>query len=234
MNTAHQPINRPLLILVSGLLSNEYVWRHQIDYLRDFASIRIVLSKEDTSEKMVRAILDNAPPTFALAGHSMGGWVCLEVMRVAPDRVIKLCLLNTTARNDSDEKRAKREKMILRAKQERFHEITEELVSSFVYNPHLKESVKEMFLSMGAEVFIQQEQAMLGRRECFSILPRIGCPTLVIHASKDKNFSFEEHEELAAKIPNAKLAVIEDSGHMSPLEMPQAVTALLRCWLLWF
>lgn len=234
MNTTQQSTERLPLILVSGLLSNEYVWSHQVSHLSQQASINIASPVEDTPEKMVRTILDKAPPVFALAGHSMGGWVCLEIMRVAPARVIKLCLLNTTARNDSDEKRAKREEMILRAKQGHFYEIAEEMASCFVYNSHLKESVKDMFLCVGAEAFIQQEEAMINRRECLSILPRIACPTLVIHAAQDKIFSLEEHEELATKIPNAKLAVIEDSGHMSPLEMPQAVTALLRYWLSYF
>lgn len=234
MDITQQPTHRLPLILVSGLLSNEHVWEHQVNHLRQLASINIACPTENTPEKMVQTILDKAPPVFALAGHSMGGWVCLEIMRAAPARVIKLCLLNTTARGDSDEKKAKRKKMILRTKQGRFYEVAEELASCFVYNPHLKESIKEMFLCIGAEVFIQQEEAMISRRESFSILPRIDCPTLVIHAAKDKIFSLEEHEELATKIPNAKLAVVEDSGHMSPLEMPQAITALLRCWLSWF
>jgi pimeloyl-ACP methyl ester carboxylesterase len=233
VNATQQPIDRSPLILISGLLSNEYVWLHQVSHLSQLASISVACPTENTPEKMVQAILNKVPPVFALAGHSMGGWVCLEIMRVAPARVSKLCLLNTTARSDSDEKRAKREEMILGAKQGRFHEIVEEMASYFVYNPHLKEGVKEMFLSMGAEIFIQQEEAMISRRECLSILPSIGCPTLVIHAAKDKIFSLEEHEELATKIPNAKLAVIEDSGHMSPLEMPQAITTLLHCWLSW-
>lgn len=163
----------------------------------------------------------------------MGGWLCLEIMRAAPARVSKLCLLNTTAQSDSDDKRAKRRDMIVRAQQGHFNEIVEEMASFFVYNPHCKESVKKMFLEVGKDAFIRQEEAMINRRECLSILPNIDCPTLIIHAAKDRNFSLEEHEELAAKIPNAKLAVVEDSGHMSPMEMPQAVTALLRYWLSW-
>lgn len=227
----NMPINQPSLILVSGLLSNEFIWRHQVKYLGHLASINIASPQENTPEKMVQSILDKAPPVFALAGHSMGGWVCLEIMRRAPSRVAKLCLLNTTARSDSDEKRAKRDKMILRAKQGDFYEVAEELASCFVYNSHLKDDVKKMFLEVGKEAFIKQEEAMKNRKECLSILPKINCPTLVIHAARDKIFSLEEHEELASKIPNAKLAVIEDSGHMSPLEMPQAVTTLLRFWL---
>lgn len=222
------------LVLVSGLLSNESLWQHQVKHLSEIASIQVVSPSQNSCEKMVQAILDVAPPKFALAGHSMGGWLCLEIMRRAPLRVSKLCLLNTTARSDSKEKRAKRQEMILRAKEGHFHEIVEELADRLVYNSHVVKDVKKMFLEVGSEVFIHQEEAMINRRESRSILPGIDCPTLVIHAAQDRNFSIEEHKELVAEIPNAKLAVIEDSGHMSPLEMPQVVTALLRYWLTWF
>lgn len=220
------------LILVSGLLSNEHVWWHQVTHLRELASIHIACPSESTPEKMVQTILDQAPPLFALAGHSMGGWVSLEIMRVAPHRVSQLCLLNTTARSDSDEKRRKREEMIARVKQGHFSEVAEEMVSHLVYNPDVKEDVKNMFLKVGGGVFIRQEEAMLRRKECLSILSKIPCPTLVIHSDKDKNFSLEEHHELATQIPKAKLAVIEGAGHMSPLEKPEKVTTLLRSWLL--
>ncbi len=87
-----------------------------------------------------------------------------------------------------------------------------------------------MFLEVGKEAFIHQEKAMLARHESQSILPTIQCPVLVIHATQDKNFSQEEHEELAHQIPNAKLAIVEKSGHMSPMEAPQAIADLLRSW----
>ena len=88
-----------------------------------------------------------------------------------------------------------------------------------------------MFLEVGEEAFIAQQNAMLIRKESQPILPAIACATLVVYAAQDKNFTLAEHEELVHHIPNAKLAIVEDSGHMSPLEVPQAITALLRFWL---
>lgn len=95
---------KPHLVLISGLLSNESLWHHQIRHLSDIASIQVISPSQDTPKKMIQAILDQAPPIFALAGHSMGGWLSLEVMRAEPSRVSRLCLLNTTARDDSEEK----------------------------------------------------------------------------------------------------------------------------------
>jgi pimeloyl-ACP methyl ester carboxylesterase len=222
------------LVLLSGLLSNRRLWEHQIQHLGDISSIQVISASQNTPEGMIQAILKEVPPKFALAGHSMGGWLCLEIMRAAPERVIKLCLLNTTARSDSEEKRMKRESMIQQAKQGLFREVVKELVEKFVHNPDLKADVEKMFLNVGKESFIHQEQAMVRRNDVQSILPTIQCPVLTIHAMQDRVFSLEEHKEMVDQIRNAKLALVEDSGHMSPMEEPQAITSLLRYWLTYF
>ena len=222
------------LVLISGLLSDESLWEHQVQHLCDSASISIFHPNEDTPEKMIENILKHTPSHFALAGHSMGGWLCLELLKAAPSRISKVCLLNTTDRADSEEKRKKRQAMIAKCEEGKFDEVVDGLVNFLTEIPKIKQDVKMMFMRVGQNAFINQEKSMLIREPSASILPTIHCPVLVIHASKDKNFSAEEHEELVEKIPNAKLAIIEDCGHMSPLETPQAVTALLRFWLTYF
>lgn len=222
------------LVLVSGLASDESLWEHQAAHLSDVASIQIVCPKANTPEKMVEEVLKGAPPTFAMAGHSMGGWLCLELMRIAPERVSQLCLLNTSAREDTEEKRNRRLELIERAKTGQYGQVACELADRFVQQSPLKERVEKMFLTQGKEIFISQEKAMLDRQECQSVLASIACPTLVIHAAQDKNFGLQEHVEIVEEIYNSKLAIVEDSGHMSPIEMPQAITSLLRYWLIYF
>jgi len=220
--------------MISGLLSDKQLWHHQVSHLSHIATIQVVSPSQNTQEKMVQTILEKAPPKFALAGHSMGGWLALEVMKVAPSRVTKLCLLNTTALPDPEEKRNDRQEMILKTEQGKFGEVVQDLASKLVFNSVAKDSVEKMFMCVGEEVFINQQESMLQRNECLSILPSIPCPTLVIHAAKDQLFSLEEHYRWVDQIQGAKLAIIEDSGHMSPVEMPQAVTALMRFWLAYF
>lgn len=219
------------LVLLPGLLSNELLWEHQIKHLNDIAEIHVICAVQDSAQKMVEAILAQASPQFALAGHSMGGWLCLELMRAAPSRIKKLCLLNTTVRMDSNEKRNRRKEMIIQVQNGQIEAISSTLTELFVFNPLVKSQVKKMFLEVGQEVFINQESAMMARTECASVLPNITCPTLVIHGAKDRVFSLEEAQEMVDRIPNATLAVVEDSGHMSPMEMPQAITSILRSWL---
>lgn len=219
------------LVLLPGMLSNHFVWNHQIQHLSAIASIQVLPSSQDTPEKMVSAILERAPLFFAAAGHSMGGWLCLELMKKAPERVLKIALINTTARLDSEEKRARRNKLIERTLAGEFAEIVEELADFFVFDKKKRQQVVSMFHDVGPEAFVNQHRAMLAREESLSVLPKIQCPALVIHAALDKNFSLEEHREMSERIPGAKLAVVEESGHMSPMEKPEAVTALLGKWL---
>lgn len=219
------------LLFISGLLSNESVWSHQVKSLRDLAFIKVVSPRQDSPQKMVEEILEQAPDPFILVGHSMGGWLCLEVMRRAKERVTKLCLLNTTARSDTPIKKTKRKEMIQRVERGQFREVVKELVDYFVFNTSVKNEVEKMFLKVGEQAFLRQEKSMLIREECESILPTIQCPTLVIHAAEDKVFTLEDSQGLANHIPHAKLAIIEDCGHMSPLESPGAVNSLLGSWI---
>jgi len=219
------------LILVSGLLCNELVWSHQIKNLKDLALIEAISPNQDTPQKMVEDILKNAPAQFALAGHSMGGWLCLEVMRQAPERVTHLCLLNTTAKPDTLAKKAKRKELIHRVENGQFSDVVEELVDSFIFDTSSKEKVKKMLQNSGKQDFINEENSMLQREECLSILPTIHCPTLVVHAEKDKIFTLEDHQELASNIVKSKLSILKDCGHMSTMEKPKAITSLMRLWL---
>lgn len=219
------------LLLISGLLSNDSIWADQINHLSNVSFIKVISPTQDSPQKMVDEILEQAPNQFILVGHSMGGWICLEVMRKAKERVTKLGLINTTASSDTPMKKAKRKEMIQRVENGEFRPVVKELVDYFVFNTSVKKDVEKMFLDVGEQAFLRQEKSMLIRDECESVLSMIQCPTLVIHAVKDKVFTLEDHQNLVNNIPNAKLAIIEDCGHMSPLESPQAVTSLLSSWI---
>ena len=150
------------LVLVSGLASDESVWKHQAAHLGDVASIQVVCPSGDTTEKMVGEILEGAPPMFALAGHSMGGWLCLELMRKAPERVSQLCLLNVSAREDSDEKRGRRVRMIERAERGEYGQVARELAERFVYQPTVVAEVEKMLLGRGKEVNARKGGMFIG------------------------------------------------------------------------
>jgi pimeloyl-ACP methyl ester carboxylesterase len=221
------------LVLVVGLLCDKEVWEDQINSLSDIAEIVVPdLSKAETPSAMVEAVLKVAPlNSFYLAGHSMGAWVAVEVAIQYPERVTKLCLIDTNVDADSAAKSAFRNEMIKKVENGQIDSVVNQLTDLFTFTESVKAKVKNMF-SRNAEAFVAQEKAMLKRRNCLPLLASIQCPTLIIHATQDKVFSVEQALELQKNLQDAKLEIIEDSGHMVTMERPEAVSALLRLWLM--
>ena len=227
------------LVLVPGLLCDERLWQPQAERLADFTDpiIANVIGDGSVSE-MARSVLDAAPSAgrFALAGLSMGGYVALEVMRVAPERVARLALLDTSARADTPEQTSERRELIELADKGRFEEVPRRLLPRVLHPDRLDDerrtsTVFGMADAVGPEAFVRQEEAIIGRPDSRETLSGIACPTLVLCGREDALTPLPLHEEMASLIPGSRLRVVEKCGHLSTLERPEAVTAALREWL---
>ena len=229
--------SRPTLVLLPGLLCNERLWRPQIRGLSDIAEIVVAdLSQGTSMADMAERALSAAPARFALAGLSMGGYVAFEIMRRAPERVARLALLDTSARADSDETAARRRDLMDLARRGRFTAVSERLLRTFVHEDRLGDEalvagITAMTGEAGWDVFLRQQQAIRGRPDSRSVLPLIRCPTLVLCGRQDQLTPLGMSEEIAARIPGARLSVIEECGHLSTMERPGEVTAEMRAWL---
>lgn len=233
-------VGKTPLVLVPGLLCDARLWRHQIAHLRDIADTTVAdVTRGSSVREMARAVLDAAPSEerFALAGLSMGGYVALEVMRTAPERVARLALLATSARPDTPEQTAARRELIALARDGRFDEVPHRLLPRLVHPSALDDAralvatVVGMAEAVGPEAFARQEEAIIARPDSREYLPAISCPTLVLCGREDELTPLELHEEMAALIPGSQLRVIDECGHLSTLERPEEVTAALREWL---
>jgi len=227
---------RPALVLLHGLLCDAALWRHQAEHLADVAEIIIPdLTVQDSMAAMAEAALAMAPERFALAGLSMGGYVAQEIMHRAPGRVERLALLDTSARDDTEEQAARRRGLMELAQKGRFKGVTSRLLKLYLHpdclHGPLGEEVTAMTQRVGRDAFLRQQTAIRGRPDSRPGLAAIRCPTLVICGRQDALTPLEWSEEIAALVPGARLVVIEDCGHLSTMERPQAVTALLRYWL---
>jgi pimeloyl-ACP methyl ester carboxylesterase len=223
------------LVLVPGLLCDRRLWRYQVDGLSDQILIPDVTGG-DSMAGLARGILEAAPERFALAGLSMGGYVSLEVMRQAPGRVEALALLDTSARPDTPERTEARLALVGLARGGRFDEVWQGLLPKVVHpdrveEPGLRSVVREMAHAVGPEGFEWQERAIIGRPDSRPDLPNISCPTLVLCGRDDTLTPPHLHQELADGIPGASLHKIENCGHLSTLERPEAVTRAMRAWL---
>jgi pimeloyl-ACP methyl ester carboxylesterase len=224
-------------VLVPGLLCDERLWRHQVLNLQDLAEPVVTdVMKGSSVSEIADAVLEAAPERFSLAGLSMGGYVALEIMRAAPERVERLALLDTSARADSPEQTEARRALIHLAQNGRFEEVPRELLPSQVHpdrlgDERLVDTVLDMANAVGPEAFVRQEQAIIDRSDSRGDLPHIACPTLVLCGREDALTPLHLHEEMASLIPGSQLRVIEACGHLSTLERPAEVTEALREWL---
>jgi pimeloyl-ACP methyl ester carboxylesterase len=227
---------RPLALL-PGLLCDGALWRHQIEGLSGLADCRVAdFTSQSTIAAMAESVLDRMPERFALAGLSMGGYVALEIMARQPRRVAKLALLDTRASPDAPDQARRRRGLIELAEKGRFKGVTPRLLPLLIHPDRQAEetlpaAVMAMAERIGRDAFLRQQQAILTRRDQRGRLGEIACPTLILCGRQDALTPLEEHREMAAAIPDARLEVIEDCGHLAPMERPEAVTAILRDWL---
>jgi len=194
------------------------------------------LTQQDTIRGLASAVLAKAPPRFALAGLSMGGYVAFEIMRQAPERVLKLCLVDTAARPDTAEQQERRRGLIMLSKSGKFKGITPRLLPQLVHPSRMQDValtglVMAMAERVGREAFQRQQTAILNRPDSRPTLKAIACPTLVAGGRQDLLTPIDIIREIAEGISQANFAIIENCGHLPPLEQPEKMTALLRRWL---
>lgn len=225
------------LILIPGLLLDEVLWRHQSEHLKDTVRVTVAdVTRDDTIAAMAERVLADAPPSFALAGLSLGGYVAQEIMRQAPERVERLALVATNARADNEEQQKNRTSLIKLAEIGKFKGVTPRLLPSFVHPDRLNDPtvagvVMDMAERVGQEAFVRQQRAIMARKDGRPDLEAIRIPTLILAGRQDLLCPPKVQEEMAARLTNARLVFIEDCGHLPPLERPHATTAVFRYWL---
>jgi pimeloyl-ACP methyl ester carboxylesterase len=225
------------VVLVPGLLCSARLFAEQIPALWRFGPVTVAdHTRDDSIEAIARRILAAAPPRFALAGLSLGGYIAFEVVRQAPERVAKLAVLDSRVGAELPAQTASRLPLIELAKTGRFAEIPDRLFPVFVHRDRLgdaalKSVVRAMAEETGAETFLRETQAIMSRADARSVVATIACPTLVLVGDGDQLTPPKLAEEIAAGIRGARLVVIPDCGHLSTLERPQAVNKALADWL---
>ncbi|WP_299479060.1 alpha/beta fold hydrolase [uncultured Roseibium sp.] len=224
------------IVFVPGLLCTDALYAPQIAALADHP-IMVANNRDDTSINAIAArLLEAAPDRFALIGLSMGGYIAMEVMRTAPDRVSKLALLNTSARADTEEQSRRRSTLVKMATEKSFERVPELLFPGFVHeknesNVTLKSAVVEMAVETGPDAFVRQQRANADRIDSRPYLKSIDCSTLVLTGDGDRLLPPELSVEIRERVPQSKLVMIEECGHLSTLEDPQRVTAELGAFL---
>lgn len=226
---------RPVVYLLPGLLCDEAAWAPQIEALSSDYDVRVPLfAGFDSLTKMARSVVKDAPARFSVAGHSMGARVALEVVRLAPERVERLALLDTGVHPPGEGEAERRQVMIdlghadMEALADRW---LPPMVHPSLHDTPLMASLRAMVLRMSPEEHAGQIRALVNRSDARLMLPSIRCPVLIGVGEFDAWSPVPQHRQMARAMPQAKLVVFPGAGHMAPVESPDAVTAALKDWL---
>lgn len=231
-----RPEARVPLVFLPGLLCDAALWHLQAEALADVADTHIAnLTRDGSIQGMARRVLAEAPARFALAGLSMGGYVALEIMRQAPERVMRLALVDTMASLDAPERTRQRVGMKALAERGRFLGISPQLLPNLIHPSRIGTPVADEVIAMGKRVgrdaFLRQQQAIIDRPDSIPTLASITVPTLIIVGENDKLTPVDEAQKMHASIPGSCLKILPECGHLPPLEWPERTTELLRNWL---
>ena len=225
------------IVLVPGLVCTAELFAAQLPALWTRGPVTVASTLGGDSMAAIAAdILAQAPPRFALAGLSMGGYVAFEILRMAPERVERLALLDTSPRPDAPEQSERRRGLMARLDLEAFEAVIEPVLRGLPAparreDEALFQTNLRMAQAVGPDGFRRQTRAIIGRADSRPDLAGISIPTLVLVGDQDAVTPPEIAREMADAIPDARLSVIADSGHVSTLEQPETVTAALIDWL---
>ena len=236
-NSATLDNMKPTLLLLCGLLCDETSWGDIPRRLAAEADVSITSFRGFSSIRaMANHVLALAPQRFAVAGHSMGGRVALEMIRSAPRRISGIALLNTGVHSVRGDEPQSRRRLLRVAKSQGMSALAAQWLpplmgSDAARTAALMPRLTAMIEGFEPDAYAEQVNAMLERPDALSILPTIAVPTLLLSGSDDKWSPISQHESIRRRIPHATLFEVHGAGHMAPIERPEAVAVALREWL---
>ncbi|MEN5041968.1 alpha/beta hydrolase [Stenotrophomonas sp. TWI1149] len=224
------------LLLLPGLLNDAELWRAQIADLSDIADCIVGdQTRGETMQAVVEDVLAQAPARFALAGFSLGGFVAQAILRTAPERVLRLALIDTSIHADSPERARQRQTQRASVRLPgKFHGFGDTLMRSYIDASRLDDyvlvqRVRDMTARLGAEVFLRQ--SALDRVDGHDVLAGYRDPLLIVCGANDRVTPLAISEEMHALVAHSNLVVLPDCGHLAPMEKPDEVSAAMRDWL---
>ncbi len=225
------------LVLLPGMMCDARLFGPQIGALSGNQTLHIPpLTRADTMESLAANILQNAPPFFSLAGLSMGGIVGMEILRQAPDRVVKLALMDTNPLAETAEMQARRLPQIQRVKAGGLEDIMrDEMKPLYLADTPNRVEILDlcmaMALGLGPDVFAMQSRALADRPDQTQTIAAFKGPALVLMGEHDILCPRDRHELMHDLMPQSRFAIIAGAGHLPVLEKPAETTAELLRWL---
>lgn len=224
------------LVLIPGMMCDSRLYAPQIAAINDRAVMVAPIVEAETVEALARGVLDVAPPQFALAGLSMGGIVAMEILRQAPARVERICLMDTNPFAETDKVKAMREPQMERAaKGDLAQMMQEQMIPNYLHSeasrPDIEVLCLDMALGLGAEVFLRQSKALRDRPDQSETLRSFCGKALILQGEDDRLCPHSRHEAMHEMMPQSEYMIIKGAGHLPTLETPNETNAVLQKWL---
>lgn len=224
------------LVLLPGMMCDARLFGPQIDVLSSSRTLHVAPIAEATIAASAAYVLQHAPPTFALAGLSMGGIVAMEILRQAPERVARIALLDTNPKAETEQVQIRREPQIAKVQAGHLMAVMrDEMKPHYLTDGPNRTAILDLCMKMaqanGPDVFVNQSRALQTRPDQCDTLRRCKVPALVLCGRDDALCPVHRHELMHDLLPDATLDIIENAGHLPTLEQPEHTTAALIRWL---
>jgi pimeloyl-ACP methyl ester carboxylesterase len=223
------------ILLIPGLLCDETVWQPLLETLGGNAVVAD-LSTQDSLTQMAEVCLRDNPGQLQVAGHSMGARVAMEMARIAPERIERLALLDTGIHPLKPGEVETRARVVALAYDQGMAALAATWLPPMIHAPNrenqaLMQTLTDMVLRKSPELHERQITALLNRPDASTYIAGIACPTLLVVGKHDAWSPVAQHEDMRALLPDARLEVVADAGHFTPVEQPETVVRLLAAYL---
>lgn len=224
------------VVFLPGFMADGRVFVDQVSDLSRAHAVQVSPLCGDSLEDMAEAVLANAPPKFAIAGHDLGATVATEILRRAPQRVTRLALICASAQGETPSAAAAREPRMVRAKAGRLGEVLmEEMPSTTLADTAYRNAIRDHWIDMameaGVDTYLRQSKIIQRRPDLQNVLRRARLPCMVIGGAANTIMPPRRQEFMAELMPCAEYVLLKGAGHLPMLETPRALTQALRSWL---
>ena len=229
--------HKPFLAFACAHLTDERLYAAQVAALDANYECKVFAFRDqDSLAGMADELLAKTPARFTLIGLSLGGYLAFEIVRRELPRLERLILIDTTAASDHPVRRAGRVADIAKVREGGIDGLIPELPARWLHPEHVQRAdltglMADMARSVGARGQSNQQSAMLARPDSHADLERLRVPTLLVCGREDPVTRVSDHEAMAARVPGARLEIIDKCGHLSTIEQPEIVNRVLKNWL---
>ena len=225
------------LVLIPGMMCDARLFGPQVDaFSMDYDLIFASITDEASVTKLAERVLSQSPERFAVAGLSMGGIVAMEMLRIAPERIERIALMDTNPRAETEQVKAVRIPQMMAVREGRLASVMRDEMKPKYLAPgpgrkDVLDLCMKMALDLGPHAFLRQSRALMDRPDQSETLRDSTIPSLILCGRYDKLCPITRHEYMASLMPHADFEVIEDAGHLPTLENPDATNQALARWM---